>query len=158
MQDSHFLRKWSGQSFPRADSFSPDCTLFSAGGMAQIGEWSRFNNQGHAFPRADSFYPGCTMFSVGGMVQLGEWSRFNNQRHAFPRADSFYLGCTIFSARGMARLGEWSRLRNQDSHSSLLEKNSPDSSSLIFYSLRANALLDLTDVSGMMAEVIQIVS
>jgi hypothetical protein len=54
VQDSHFLWKWSGQSFPRADSFSPGCTLFSAGGMAQIGEWSRFNNQGQALPRADS--------------------------------------------------------------------------------------------------------
>jgi hypothetical protein len=71
VQDSHFLRKWSGQSFPRADSFSPGCTLFSAGGIAQIGEWSRFSNQGHAFPRADSFSPGCTLFSAGGMDQIG---------------------------------------------------------------------------------------
>jgi hypothetical protein len=75
----HFLRKWSGQSFPRADSFSPGCTLFSAGGMAQIGEWSRFSNQGQAFPRADSFSPGCTLFSAGGMAQIGEWSRLKNQ-------------------------------------------------------------------------------
>jgi hypothetical protein len=35
---------------------------------------------------------------------------------------------------------EWSRLRNQDSYSSLLEKNSPDSSSLMVYLLRADAL------------------
>jgi hypothetical protein len=35
--DSHSL----GQ-----DSFSPGCTLFSARGMAQGGEWSRFSNQG----------------------------------------------------------------------------------------------------------------
>jgi hypothetical protein len=35
--DSHSLRQ---------NSFSPSCTLFSVGGMAQIGEWSRFNNQG----------------------------------------------------------------------------------------------------------------
>jgi hypothetical protein len=49
----------------------PGCTLFSAGGMAQIGEWSRFNNQGQAFPRADSFSPGCTLFSAGGMAQIG---------------------------------------------------------------------------------------
>jgi hypothetical protein len=33
----------------------------------------------------------------------------------------------------MAQIGEWSKLRNQDSYSSLLEKNSPDSPSLMFY-------------------------
>jgi hypothetical protein len=98
VQDNHFLRKWSERSFPRADSFYLGCTLFSARGMAQIGGWSRFNNQGQAFPRADSFSPGFTLFSV----------------------------------RGMAQIGEWSRLRNRDSYSSLLEKNSPDSSSLMF--------------------------
>ena len=53
--------------------------MFSVGGMAQIGEWSRFSNQGQAFPRADSFSPGCTFFSVGGMAQGGEWSRLRNQ-------------------------------------------------------------------------------
>ena len=90
MQDSHFLWKWSGQSFPREDSFSQSYTLFSAGGMAQIGEWSR--------------------------------------------------------------------LRNRDSYSSFLEKNSPDSSSLMFYLLRANALPDLTDVSGRMAQMTQFIS
>jgi hypothetical protein len=83
VQDSHFLRKWSGQSFPREDSFSPGCTVISVGGMAQLGEWSRFNNQGHAFPRADSFSPGCTMISAGGMAQLGEWSRLRNQGQLF---------------------------------------------------------------------------
>jgi hypothetical protein len=62
------------------------------------------------------------------MTQLGEWSRFNNQGQAFPRVDSFSLGCTFFSAGGMAQLGEWSRLRNQENYSSMLEKNSPDSS------------------------------
>jgi hypothetical protein len=50
--------------------------------------------------------------------------------------------------------GEWSRLRNQDSYSSLPEKNSPDSSSLMFDFLRADALPDLTDVSGRMAHMI----
>jgi hypothetical protein len=68
VQDSHFHRKWSGQSFPSADLFSLGCTVISAGGMAQLGEWSRFNNQGHAFPRADSFSPGCTVISAGGMA------------------------------------------------------------------------------------------
>jgi hypothetical protein len=53
--------------------------LFSAGGMAQGGEWSRFSNQGQAFLRADSFSPGYTLFSVGGMAQGEEWSRFRNQ-------------------------------------------------------------------------------
>ena len=106
MQDGHFLRKSSGQSFPRVDSFSLGCTLFSVGRMAQIGEWSKFSNQGQEFLREDSFSPGCTLFSVGRM----------------------------------ARIGEWSRLRNQDSYSSLLEKNSRDSSSLMSYLLRADAL------------------
>jgi hypothetical protein len=78
VQDSHFLRKWSRKSFPRVDSFSPGCTLFSTIGMAQIGEWSRFNNQGHAFPKAESFSPSCTLSSVGRMAQLGESSRLRN--------------------------------------------------------------------------------
>jgi hypothetical protein len=124
VHDNHFLRKWFGQSFPREDSFSPGCTLFSARGMAQI----------------------------------GEWSRFNSQRQEFPREDSFSLGCTLFSARGMAQIGEWSRLTNWDNCSSLLEKNSPDSSSLMFYLLREDALPDLTDVSGRMAQMIQFIS
>jgi hypothetical protein len=68
VQDCHFHGKWFGESFPRADSFSPGCTVISPGGMAQLGEWSRFKNQGQSFPRADSFSPGCTMNSVGGMV------------------------------------------------------------------------------------------
>jgi hypothetical protein len=91
------------------------------------------------------------------MAQIGEWSRFSNQGQTFPRADSFSPGCTLFSAEGMARIGEWSKLRNWDSYSSLLEKNSPDSSSLMFYFLRANALPDLTDVSGRMAQMIQFI-
>jgi hypothetical protein len=40
----------------------------------------------------------------------------------------------LFSAGGMAQDREWYRLINQDNYSSLLEKNSPDSPSLIFYS------------------------
>jgi hypothetical protein len=69
VRDNHFLRKWSEEPFPREDSFSPGCTMISAEGMAQLGEWSRFNNQGHEFPRAYSFSPGCTMISVRGMAQ-----------------------------------------------------------------------------------------
>ena len=57
----------------------------------------------------------------------------------------------MFSVGGMAQGGEWSRLRNQDSYSSLLEKNIPDISSLMFNLLRADALPNLTDVSGRMA-------
>jgi hypothetical protein len=52
----------------------------------------------------------------------------------------------------MAQLGEWSRLRNQDIYSSMLEKNSPNSSWLMFYFLRVDALPDLTDVGGRMAQ------
>jgi hypothetical protein len=43
--------------------------MISAGRMAQLGEWSGFNNQGNAFPREDSFSPCCTMISAEGMVQ-----------------------------------------------------------------------------------------
>jgi hypothetical protein len=83
VQDSHFHRKWSGPSFPRADSFSPSCIVISARGMAQLGEWSRFRNQGQAFPRAYSSSPDCTMISAGGMDQLGEWSRLRNKGQLF---------------------------------------------------------------------------
>jgi hypothetical protein len=69
VQDRHFLRKWSRQSFPRADSSSPSCTVISARGMAKLSEWSRFSNQGQAFPRVDSFSLGCTVISVGRMAQ-----------------------------------------------------------------------------------------
>ena len=58
----------------------------------------------------------------------------------------------------MAQGGEWSRLKYQDSYSSLLEKNSPDSSSLMFDLMRADALPNLTDVSGRMAQMIQFIS
>jgi hypothetical protein len=83
---------------------------------------------------------------------------FNNQGQTFPRADSFSPGCTLFSAGGMAQIGEWSGLRNQDNYSCMLEKNSPDSSWKMFYLLREDALLDLTDVSGRMAQMIQFIS
>jgi hypothetical protein len=58
----------------------------------------------------------------------------------------------------MAQGGEWSKLRNQDSYSSLLEKNSLDSSSLMFTFLRADILSDLTDVSERLAQMIQFIS
>jgi hypothetical protein len=92
------------------------------------------------------------------MVQLGEWSRFNNQGQTFPRADSFSPGCSLFSARGMAQLGEWSRFINQDNYSSMLEKNSPDSSWLMFYLLRADVVPYLIDMSGRMAQLTQFIS
>jgi hypothetical protein len=53
--------------------------MISAGGMAQLGEWSRFNNQGKTFPGKESFSLGCTMISTRGMVELGEWYRIRNQ-------------------------------------------------------------------------------
>ena len=58
----------------------------------------------------------------------------------------------------MAQIGEWSRLRNRDNYSSLLENNIPDISSLMFYLMREDALLDLTDVSERMAQMIQFIS
>jgi hypothetical protein len=127
--------------------------------VSSFKEWSVLEvDVGQSFPRGDSFSPGCTLFGAGGMAQIGEWSRFSNQGQAFPRAVSFSLGCTLFSAEGMAQIGEWSRLRNHDSSSSLLKKNSPDSSSLMFYLMRENALPDLTDVSERMAQMIRFIS
>jgi hypothetical protein len=77
------IRKWFIQSFPRVDSFYPSCAMVSARGMAQLGEWYRFNNQVQAFHREDSFSLGCTMISARGMAQLGEWSRLINQGKLF---------------------------------------------------------------------------
>jgi hypothetical protein len=53
--------------------------MISSGGMAQLGEFYRFNNHGYAFPRADSFSLGFTVISAEGMDQLGEWSKLINQ-------------------------------------------------------------------------------
>jgi hypothetical protein len=57
--------------------------VISAGGMAELGEWSRFNNQGQPFPKTDSFSPDCTMISARGMAHLGEWSMLINQGQLF---------------------------------------------------------------------------
>jgi hypothetical protein len=46
----------------------------------------------------------------------------------------------------------------KDSYSSMLKKNNPDSPWLMFYILRADALPDLTDVSGRMAQLTQFIS
>ena len=58
----------------------------------------------------------------------------------FLRVYTFSPRCTLINVGGMAQGGEWSRLRNQDIYSSLLEKNSSDSSSLMFYLFREDAL------------------
>jgi hypothetical protein len=58
----------------------------------------------------------------------------------------------------MAQIGEWSRLINQDNYSSILEKNSPYSSWMTFYFLRADTLPDITDVSGRMAQMTHFIS
>jgi hypothetical protein len=47
-------KEWSrfnnqGQTFLRANSFSPGYTLFSVGGMAQGGEWSKLRKSGQLF-------------------------------------------------------------------------------------------------------------
>jgi hypothetical protein len=57
----------------------------------------------------------------------------------------------------MAQIGEWSGLKNCDSYFSLLEKNSPNGSSLMFYLLRLIAFLDLTYLSGRMVQMIQFI-
>jgi hypothetical protein len=48
--------------------------------------------------------------------------------------------------------------QNRDNYSSLLEKNSLDSSSLMFDLLRADAFPELIDVSGRMAHMIHFIS
>jgi hypothetical protein len=48
--------------------------------------------------------------------------------------------------------------KSRDNYSSMLGKNSPDSPWLMFYFLREDALPDLTDVSGRMAQMTQFVS
>jgi hypothetical protein len=70
------------------------------------------------------------------------------------------FGGIVWSRSSMARLqiGKWSRLINQDNYSSLLEKNSLDRSSLMLDFLRADALPDITDVSGRMVQMIQFIS
>jgi hypothetical protein len=42
--------------------------VIPAGGMTQLGEWSRFNDQGQTFSRADSFSLGFTVISAEGMA------------------------------------------------------------------------------------------
>jgi hypothetical protein len=46
----------------------------------------------------------------------------------------------------------------RDNYSFMLEKNSPDSPWLMFYFLRADALPNLTDVSGRMAKMTQFIA
>jgi hypothetical protein len=58
----------------------------------------------------------------------------------------------------MAQGGEGPDTKNHDSYSSLLEKNSSDSSSLMFEFLRADALSYLIDASKRMAQIIQFIS
>jgi hypothetical protein len=52
--------------------------------------------------------------------------------------------------------GPGSKIR--DSYSFVLEKDSPDSPWLMFYFLRVDALSDLIDVSGRMAQMTQFIS
>jgi hypothetical protein len=91
------------------------------------------------------------LISVGGMARSGEWSRLINQGQQFLRVYAFSLGCTLISVGRMAQGGDWSRFKNQDNYYSLLEKNSLDSSSLMFYLLRVAILSHLTGVSERMA-------
>jgi hypothetical protein len=151
---SLFLRvtqeDWSTSSYN-------DFPLWLTWGMVYFGGWCRI---------VISLENGLDSHSLGKIHSLQvalclvseEWSRFNNQGQTFLREGSFSLGYTLSSVRVMAQGGEWSRLINQHSYSSLLEKNSPDISSLMFDLLREDSLPDLTDVSGRMAQMIQFIS
>jgi hypothetical protein len=82
-----------------------------------------------------SFSPGFTLFS-------SQWNGPGStikDRHSLGKIHSLQVTLCLVSG-GMAQGGEWSSFRNQKSYSSLLEKNSPDSSSLMSYFLRADAL------------------
>jgi hypothetical protein len=46
----------------------------------------------------------------------------------------------------------------RDNYSSMLEKNSPDSSWMMFYFVRVDALPDLMDVSGRMTQMAEFIS
>ena len=49
-------------------------------------------------------------------------------------------------------------LEIRDNYSSMIGKNSPDIPWMMFYFLRVDALPDLTDVSGRMAQMPQVIS
>ena len=85
--------------------------LLSAGGMAQVGEWSRLSNQGQAFLRADSFSPDYTLFSVGGMAQGEEWSRFRNQNNysSLFEKNKAVSPLLMYHRQRLPIYGEWSR-------------------------------------------------
>jgi hypothetical protein len=125
--------------------------------MVRFGGWCR---------TVISFGNGLDSHSLGQIHSLQvalclvseEWPKLGNgpgsairDRHSLGQIHSLQVTLCLVSE-------EWSRLRNQDSYSSLLEKNSPDSSSLMFDLLREDALPDLTDVSGRMAQMIQFIS
>jgi hypothetical protein len=46
----------------------------------------------------------------------------------------------------------------RENYSFILGKNSPDSPWMMFYFMREDALIDLTDMSGRMAQITQFVS
>jgi hypothetical protein len=95
---------------------------------------------------------------------LEEWPRVGNgpgstirDIHSLGKTHSLQVTLFLVSE-------EWPRVRNgpgsenQDNYSSLLEKNSSDSLSLMFDFLSADSLSDLTDVSRRMAQIIQFIS
>jgi hypothetical protein len=48
--------------------------MISAGGMAQLDEWSRFNNQGQSFPRAEAD----VLFSEGRCSSISHRCEWKN--------------------------------------------------------------------------------
>jgi hypothetical protein len=93
-----------------------------------------------------------------------EWPRVGNgpgstirDRYSLGQTHSLQVTLCLVSEE-WPRVGNGPGLKNQDNYSSLLEKNSPNSSSLMFDFLRADAFSDLTDVSRRMAQIIQFIS
>ena len=91
-----------------------------------------------------------------------EWPKVGNgpgstirDRHSLGQTHSLQVTLCLVSEE-WPKVGTSPDSENQDNYSSLLEKN-PDSSSLMFYLLKADALPNLTDVSGRMTQMIQFI-
>jgi hypothetical protein len=78
-----------------------------------------------------------------------------SDRHSLGQSHSLQVALCLVPEE-WPRIGNGPGSENRDNYSSLLEKNSPDSSSLMFYLLREDTLPELTDVSLRMAEMISL--
>jgi hypothetical protein len=140
-----------------------DFPLWLTWGMVCFGGWCR---------TIISFVNGPDSHSLGRIHSLQvalflvseKWPRVANDpgsvirdKHSLGKTHSLQVTLCLVSEE-WPRVGNGPSSENQDSYSSLLENNSLDSSSLMFYFLREDVLPDITDVSGRMAQMIQFIS